>query len=216
MSRIGRFAVALGVAAVSLPLLVSTVAAEDKPGRKPAPDAIVSIDAIDPDALVVVARLLAVRGYYLGPIDGRRNHELELSLRSFARAERIERPMRTDSVCARTIDELGAGPDVAVRWGSDAPRAPELSREECYRVNYALATRGYRGDGHTPDAIDAQTVDALRRFQSDTGHPVQLGNCIRRRWLFILGVATPESCPPMGSGLQPIAVPRVDASERAE
>lgn len=167
------------------------------PAGAPGSD-VVPLRAIDPDALVTVQRLLAIRGLFGGPVDGRPSESLDGALRAFAVSQRLETPGQPGTVLARTLDQLGAGPEVAVRWGSTEPRAPELSAEECSRVNLALAARGYRDDGRAPSSVDAATVDALRRFQRDTGHPVQLGNFVARRWLFILGVATPESCPADG------------------
>jgi len=46
---------------------------------------------------------------------------------------------------------------------------------------------------HAGARVDAETVAALRRFQAASGHPVQRGNYVARRWLYILGVATDES-----------------------
>jgi len=182
-----------------------TITPDRTPARSEVPQT-VKIDQIDPDAILYMQKQLAVRGFYLGPVDGQVRPEMEASLRSFADFYGIERG-ENGSVLAKTIDQLGAGREVAVRWGSTAPRAPELSGAECWRMNYALAARGYRGTDTVPASIDATTVDALKRFQKDTGHPVQLGNFIARRWLFILGVATPESCP-SADGTVPAGMPR--------
>lgn len=173
------------------------------PGREPS---VVRLPDVDPDALLIVERQLAVRGFYRAPVDGQTRPELEAALVAFAGWRGTGVPGDPGDVLATTIDELGCGREVALRWGSSAPRAPELTEAERYRVNFALVARGYRRDGTATATIDSQTVDALRRFQKDTGHPVQLGSFIARRWLFILGVATPESCP--AEGTLPAGLPR--------
>jgi hypothetical protein len=198
MSRIGTIVSVIGSGAAVLALSWTSCRAQDDekdppPAREAAPDpapearepapAVIPIAQIDPDALLYVERLLAVRGFYLGPVDGRLHPELEVALREFAKWAGVETTSHPDEVAARTIDELGAGREVAKRWGSNAPRG-EFSPEECYRVNYALAVRGYRTDGTTPARIDLVTLDALRRFQRDVGHPELLGNFVPRRWLF--------------------------------
>jgi hypothetical protein len=163
--------------------------ATDEPGGPPP---VVAINQIDPDALVRVQRLLACLGHYRGPLDGKASPDLDLALRKFARARELDAPTDEGKVSSRTIDELGAGPDVALRWGSTEPRAPELTAEQLMRVNQALVYRGYR-TSPAVNACDADTIAAIRSFQAATGHPVQLGNCLERRWMFILGVATGEA-----------------------
>jgi hypothetical protein len=156
---------------------------------------VIALAEIDPDALAAIARALAIRGFDPGPLDGASRPALDLALRKFASREELPSPPEVGRVGSVVIDALGVGDAVLLRWVGEGPRAPELARDEVLRLNEALRDRGYRTSEPT-DAIDADTVAALRRLQRETGHPVQKGEVVERRWLFILGVAArPASTP---------------------
>jgi hypothetical protein len=148
---------------------------------------IVAIAAIDSDSRALVEKLLELRGYE--PARG-----LDMALRLYAHDAALESPPEEGWVAARTLDELGAGHSIAIRWGRGGPRALELTPDEILRLNAALRDRGVTEAEPRP-VVDEETLAALRAFQRLTGHPVQRGDAIERRWLFILGVATEESTP---------------------
>jgi hypothetical protein len=160
---------------------------------------LVSLDAIDPDALDEVVKQLEIRGY------DPEGTSIDLALRAFAADQKLESPDEKRWVTARTLDELGAGHAVALRWGATGPRAPELAADEVLRMNKALFDRGY-SKREPRDRVDGDTVSAIRELQRETGHPVQRGDLIERRWLFILGVATEESSP-KAPGTLPASLP---------
>ncbi len=149
---------------------------------------LVLIAAIDSDAVTEIVKQLEIRGYEP------RREGLDVALRGFAADHELELPEKVGYVAARTLDALEAGRAVALRWGGRGPRAPELSADEIWRLNAALRLREYT-TREPRTAVDAETLAALRAFQRATGHPVQKGELIERRWLFILGVATEESIP---------------------
>jgi hypothetical protein len=167
-------------------LLPAARAQEVRDGGEMGP--LVAIAAIDTDARAVVEKQLALRGYQVS------RETLDGALRAFAFDSSLDSPDEVGWVAARTLDELGAGHAIALRWGARGPRALELTADEVLRLNAALRDRGVTAS--SPRAsVDAQTLVALREFQRLTGHPVQEGETIERRWLFILGVATEESTP---------------------
>lgn len=149
---------------------------------------------IDPDAMVIVQRHLAIRGFYDLPADGNARPEVWEGLRRFARARSLE--SRDGEVSASVLDELGAWPEVAVGMAEgEGARAPGFTPAEMWRMNYALWSRRYMEEKPV-DRITGSTLTALRQFQKDTGYGAQRSEVIRRVWLYRLGVATEESCPP--------------------
>ncbi len=148
---------------------------------------LVAIAAIDSDSRALVERLLALRGYELA-------RGLDLALRDFAHDAGLDSPPESAWVTARALDELGAGHAIALRWGKRGPRALELTPEEVLRLNAALRDRGLT-TAEPRATVDEETLAALRAFQRLTGHRVQQGDAVERRWLFTLGVATEESTP---------------------
>lgn len=149
---------------------------------------LVALRAIDPDALTEVVKQLGLRGY------DPEGTSLDEALRAFVNDRGLESPEQAGYVAATTLDALGAGHAIALRWPGRGPRAPELSAEETWRLNAALWLRGYT-TREPRSTVDEETVSGLRDLQRATGHPVQRGDLIERRWLYILGVATEESIP---------------------